>query len=393
MLLAIDGIRQPDQFTFGGTTTVGRDYLDVNAYKRVEILKGSASGLYGSDAIGGVVTFVTLDPLDLLGIVSDRPFAFKLRSSYDGADDSFSETAAAAYRIGQLEMLALYTRRDGHEVEAKDSNIVNPADYESDNALAKLVYRWNGENTTKLTGEYFDRQTDTNLVSARRTIFAGPTTIFVNNVPISDNLERFRVSLEHSYRAGPTVVSTAESKEGKSAGPSKETGDDDNWLAQADARIYYQNAFTHENSLEERLSRNPARPDFNILQFRTASYEQDIFGGDFQLQSRFTLGLAKNRLTYGLEASTSDIVRDRNGLQVNLTTGATTNFLNPDTFPVKDLPDTTVFRLGGFVQDEIAFGSNGWFTLIPGVRVDYYNEITLRDLFLDLDNYKLHHFK
>jgi hemoglobin/transferrin/lactoferrin receptor protein len=373
VLLTIDGIRQPDQFTFGGTTTVGRDYLDVNAYKRVEILKGSASGLYGSDAIGGVVTFVTLDPSDLLGIVSDRPSAFKLRPSYDGADDSFSETAAAAYRIGQLEMLALYTRRDGHEVEAKDSNIVNPADYESNNALAKFVYHWNSENTTKLGGEYFDRQTDTNLMSARRTIVTGPTTTFVNNVPVADNVERFRVSLEHSYRAAPNIVSTSEPKDAKSAGPPPVITDDDNWLAQADAKIYYQNSFTHENSLEERLSRNPARRDFNILQFRTASYEQDILGGDLQLQSRFTLGPAKNRLTYGLDASTSDIVRDRNGLQVNLTTGAITNFLNPDTFPVKDLPDTTVFRLGGFVQDEIAFGDNARFTLIPGVRVDYYN--------------------
>src|SRR6188472_2055410 len=54
VLMRIDGVRQPDQFNFGGSTTIGRDYLDVNAYKRVEILKGSASGLYGSDAIGGV---------------------------------------------------------------------------------------------------------------------------------------------------------------------------------------------------------------------------------------------------------------------------------------------------------------------------------------------------
>jgi hemoglobin/transferrin/lactoferrin receptor protein len=372
VLFTIDGVRQPDQFNFGGSTTVGRDYLDVNAYKRVEILKGSASGLYGSDAIGGVVTFVTLDPSDLLGIVSDRPFAFKLRPSYDGADDSFSQTTAAAYRIGQLEMLALYTRRDGHEVEAKDSNIVNPADYGSDNGLAKFVYHWNPENTTKLTGEYFDRQTDTNLVSARRTTVAGPTTTFINNVPVSDNVERFRISLEHSYRATPETVPSPEPKDAKSS-PAAPMVNDDNWLAQADAKIYYQNAFTHEASLEERVSRNPTRPDFNILQFRTASYEQDILGGELLLQSRFTLGPAKNRLTYGLEASASDIVRDRDGLQVNLTTGDTTNFLNPDTFPVKDLPDTTVFRLGGFLQDEISFGANARFTLIPGVRVDYYN--------------------
>lgn len=66
-------------------------------------------------------------------------------------------------------------------------------------------------------------------------------------------------------------------------------------------------------------------------------------------------------------------MRNRDGLQVNLTTGDRTNFLNPDTFPVKDLPDTTVFRLGGFVQDEISFGEEARFTLIPGLRVDYYD--------------------
>ncbi len=372
VLLEVDGIRQPDQFNFGGTTTVGRDYLDLNAYKRLEILKGSASGLYGSDAIGGVVTFVTLDPSDLLDVVSNRPFAFKLRPSYDGADDSFSETIAGAYRVGKLEMLALYTRRDGHEIDAKDSDIINPADYFGDNLLGKLVYHWNPENTTKASAEFFDRQTDTNLVSSRRVTVNGPTTTFINDVPISDNLQRYRFSLEHSYRAAPEA--TPDPKDAKDSKPNPPAVDaNGNWLAQADVRVYYQDAFTHEDSTEERVSRNPSRPDFNILQFRTANYDQDIFGGDIQLQSRFNFGPSRNRLTYGFDVSSSDVRRDRNGLQVNLTTGATTNFLNPDTFPVKDLPDTTIFRLGGFVQDEISFGPNDLFTIIPGFRVDYYN--------------------
>lgn len=377
ILFQIDGIRQPDQFNFGGSTAVGRDYLDVNAYKRVEILKGSASALYGSDAIGGVVTFVTLDPSDLLDVVSDRPFAFKLRPVYDGSDDSFLESGAVAYRMGKLEMLALYTRRDGHEIDANDSDIVNPADYSSNNALGKLVYHWNDENLTRLTGEYLGRQTDTNLVSARRVIVAGPTTIFVNNVPVSDNVESFRVSLGHSYRAADESPPVPEPKDTKAIDTKglvpPPIGNTDNWLAQVDVKVYYQNAFTHEASTEDRVSSAPGRPDFDILQFRTASYEQDILGGDLQLQSRFTLGPTNNRLIYGLDASSSDIVRDRDGLQINLTTGDITNFLNPDTFPVKDLPDTTLYRLGGFVQDEISFGTNAVFTLIPGVRVDYYN--------------------
>ena len=317
---------------------------------------------------------MTLDPSDFLDVTSDRPFAFQLRPVYDGSDDSFAETIAGAWRIGQLEMLGLYTRRDGHEVSANDATVVNPADYGGDNALAKLVYHWNPENTTELAGEYFDRQTDTNMVSARRTIVTGPTTTFVTNVPYADNLERYRISLDHTYRASSNKPVDLTSKDAKNHTPPPPSDDADNWLAQADIKIYYQNAFTHESSVEERLSQNPARPDYNIEQFRTASYGQDIFGGELQLQSLFHLGSTKNRLTYGLETSSSDIVRDRDGLQVNLTTGAISNFLNPDTYPVKDLPDTTVFRLGGYLQDEISMGAGDMFTLIPGVRVDYYDE-------------------
>jgi hemoglobin/transferrin/lactoferrin receptor protein len=67
VLMQLDGIRQGDLFTFGNTTNVGRDYLDVDTLKRVEIVKGSASSLYGSDALGGVFSFVTKNPADIIG--------------------------------------------------------------------------------------------------------------------------------------------------------------------------------------------------------------------------------------------------------------------------------------------------------------------------------------
>ena len=37
--------------------------------KRVEIIRGPASALYGSDALGGVVSYVTKDPADYLKLV------------------------------------------------------------------------------------------------------------------------------------------------------------------------------------------------------------------------------------------------------------------------------------------------------------------------------------
>jgi hemoglobin/transferrin/lactoferrin receptor protein len=68
VLTKIDGIRIADEFSFGPFQDSNRDFVDVDELKSVEIVRGPASSLYGSDAIGGVVTFITKDPADYLGI-------------------------------------------------------------------------------------------------------------------------------------------------------------------------------------------------------------------------------------------------------------------------------------------------------------------------------------
>ncbi|WP_164173795.1 TonB-dependent receptor plug domain-containing protein, partial [Stenotrophomonas maltophilia] len=63
----VDGVRVPDYpQTNAGAGLYNRDQIDYDSLKRVEIIRGPASALYGSDAIGGVVTFVTKDPADYL---------------------------------------------------------------------------------------------------------------------------------------------------------------------------------------------------------------------------------------------------------------------------------------------------------------------------------------
>ncbi len=393
ILFQVDGIRQPDQFTFGNTTTIGRDYLDLANYKRLEIVKGAASALYGSDAIGGVVSFVTLDPSDILGVVSNRPFAFRLRAGYDGFDDSHYETLTAAWRIGRLELLAQYTRRDGNEVDSKGEALLNtrgdrgenPLVFHTDSVLAKAVYRWNESNVTKLTGEYLTRQTDFNLINARRTtsvVTAGiPTFTDINNVPASDHVESFRISLDHSYVKQPAGGLSKDSK-GKAV-PAASAGWEDAWLAAADFKVYYQGARDGESAREDRVSRRAGRADQAIVQFRTFRYEQNLVGGNVQLQTRLTLGPTYHHFTYGVDVQASEISRDRDGTQINYTLGTTTNFLNPDTFPVKDIPDTDILRVGGYFQDEISFGRDKIFTIIPAVRVDYYRaESTVDPIYL-----------
>lgn len=52
-----------------------RNFIDLETIKAVEVLKGPASTVHGSDAIGGVVAFVTKDPADFLNPEDDDAYA------------------------------------------------------------------------------------------------------------------------------------------------------------------------------------------------------------------------------------------------------------------------------------------------------------------------------
>ncbi len=89
VLQLVDGVRLPDYYRGGGPTnfttsaplTTPLDFL-----KRAEVLRGPASSLYGSDALGGVVGYLTLEPGDLL-----RPgetLAFRPKLTYTGANEA-----------------------------------------------------------------------------------------------------------------------------------------------------------------------------------------------------------------------------------------------------------------------------------------------------------------
>ena len=55
VLTMVDGIRIPDEFSFGPFLSARRDFVDIDSLERAEIARGPISSLYGSDAIGGVV--------------------------------------------------------------------------------------------------------------------------------------------------------------------------------------------------------------------------------------------------------------------------------------------------------------------------------------------------
>ncbi len=381
VLIQVDGVRQPDLFTFGGQANAGRDYVDLDSLKRVEIVKGGASSLYGSDAIGGVVSYSTKDPSDFLR-PGGRPFAFSLKASYDSAFDARSETAAVAFRAGPMEGLILYTRRDGTEPDTRGNFPADPLNFDSNNVLGKFVFHLSPRQTLTLTGEYLDRRQTTDVNSSRRDVPSPGGVLFrVDNLAIEDRTVRGRGSIAYQFVDTPVAPpASKDAKDGKNAVASTPTPDPyargitGLFFQQLDAQFYYQPSNIAESSVENRRRITPTLQ--SRVRLRDADFEQYDFGGSLQLQSRFRTGPLAHRLIYGVDVSDVSTERRRNGLELNLTTGTRTNFINPDTFPLKDLPDSENLRLGFFVQDEIEVGSGRRLLLVPGVRLDYYRITT-----------------
>src|SRR5262245_51924254 len=82
--------------------------IPINLIERVEILKDGASAIYGSDAIGGVVNFITRKDFDGFEFT-----ALKGESSRDdGGLDSYQMTLGSSFEQGHFMLGAVYDNRD-----------------------------------------------------------------------------------------------------------------------------------------------------------------------------------------------------------------------------------------------------------------------------------------
>ncbi|MEZ5387757.1 MAG: TonB-dependent hemoglobin/transferrin/lactoferrin family receptor [Prosthecobacter sp.] len=354
VLITVDGARQADQFTFGGSYNLGRDYIDVDALKQVEILKNSASSLYGSDALGGVVSFTTIDPSDILDLTGND-MAARVINRYDTADKSWAHSLSMAQRIGTLEWLLHYTRRDGQQLDNRGTIQPDLTNYNVNNWLAKLVWNPSDRHRFELSGEYLERESDNDLLNTRRTFLSAGFRYRTNSQLLDDDLRRMRFSLEHQFDASGLGW----------------IFDKLTWTG------YYQNSKTREHIVEDRDRLTPTFRD--RLRMRDYLYRQDHFGLNLNLTKELETGGLKHSLAYGAELVTSFSRRVRDATEYDFTVNTQTKVLLPDTYPLKDMPDTRTSRVGVYLQDEISWGPDQRYRLTPGVRFEYYNVSTEMD--------------
>ncbi len=208
VLVQVDGIRSPQGFEFGAQDAGRGSYTDVGLVKRVEILRGPGSALYGSDGLAGVVSFTTSDPSDLLE--KGKQVGGFARAQYNSSDNEFSETVAIAGRSGSFSAMLAYTRRDFNELKNKGTvdgvgesrTKPNPQDGQSNALLGKLVWT-DGGHRLRLTGEYLQRKLHSDVLTGEGPAFLfGPSPSWiVDQLDADDKTERRRLSLDWTWEA------------------------------------------------------------------------------------------------------------------------------------------------------------------------------------------------
>lgn len=149
LLFLIDGERM------AGETLNNIDYNRLNAdnIERIEIVKGAASALYGSNAIGGVVNIITRD--------ASKPWSVTVNGQY-GSDNEQRYGATVGLKSGNISSLtsATYKRKDTYllsDTAGKQTNVNGGWDYSINEKLT-----WNLNDRIKLTGKggFYTRRVD-----------------------------------------------------------------------------------------------------------------------------------------------------------------------------------------------------------------------------------------
>ncbi|WP_312914035.1 TonB-dependent hemoglobin/transferrin/lactoferrin family receptor [Stenotrophomonas sp.] len=359
VLIQTDGIAMPKSFDIGSFANSNRDFTDLETLKRVEIVRGPASSLYGSDALGGVVAFVTKDPADYLKDGKDSYVGLKF--GYDGDWKGLLGSVTTAFGGERWSGMVNVNHHQGQETASKGDvhsqdytrTAANPQERDGRSVLSKLVYAPDDTQRFRLTVEGNEDITDTDVyssVNANHPVAASRTT---TSMRAHDKQTRARLSFGHEMDALQSAFA-----------------DSLTW------QVYRQDSETTQVTDEGRVNGSRRHREFN--------FDQRVYGAQAQFNKAVQTGTVEHALTWGFDGAWTEIRQKRDGFQV-LGNGTVSSNISPDSFPVRDFPISKTTELGLYVQDEMRL-ADGRLSLVPGLRVDHYRLKPELDTIFSEDN-------
>ena len=329
-----DNIRLPAGFYAVGYDYSNGNIVDYFTLKTIDILKGPASSLYGSDALGGVVSYNTLTVDDLLE--EGEKIKYEFPTKFNSANDSVSGSGRVAYRDEEsgFSLLAVISKSEAKELKPNGSSdeYINDAEISTNSGLLNLNKQIDPFNKIGFTIDTYFKDRDVARSSGNLSTGFIPYTKQESDV--KQNKIRYIMSWEH------------------------DAIDKTNFVDNLKAKVYYQDFETKDNWNEYQAG------SYNRDIFSRYILKDDSYGIDLQLESNIN----NHKLTYGVDYSLTSNEYYQDKWTVD-TDGDINRYYYFTQYPIKRSPDTDTQRLGVFVQDEVVYGKNEF---IYGLRYDNY---------------------
>src|SRR5690606_2246792 len=278
--------------------------------------------------LGGVVSFTTRDPSDYLE--AGRDAYFGLRLGHEGSWDGLLAGATAAFGGERWSAMMVGNHRQGRQPENQGTvggygsarTRPNPQQRDGRSLLSKLVFAPSTGQRFWLTVEGNEDSADTDILTSRgEQPLTGATNFLVTG---ADHQTRARVSFGHEM-------------DNVGAG----------FADSLDWQVYRQDSETTQDTVEVRRTAGGT----NERREREFNFDQRLYGLQLNVRKDFETGSVRHALAYGLDVSRSETRQKRDGRVYNLDTGAVSNAMLPDVFPVRDFPISRTTNAALYLQD------------------------------------------
>lgn len=344
VLMTVDGVRMPRSYV-SRSAIFDREYLSLELYKRIELIRGPGSALYGSDGMAGVVNFVTWDPWDFLRSAEGGPakaIGGRVSTGWSQEDRGYSLAATVAGQASDsARWLLTAAGRRAHGLETRGSNrepnanrtVPNPERDRDQAVLGKLVLTPSAAQRHVLSFEHTQRKSDIELLSSRAPVPVRPNDVLDEQTAYSGQRDRLAWDGQFELQGA--------------------------WADSVRALLAWQRSSSHRVGTSDLFS--------GVHRVRDNRYDEHAWQAGLRADKLVRTGEAAHRITYGF-----DYVRNR---ITNLYDGVAP--IPPETFPLKRFPDTRETASALYLQGESILGD--W-TFTPGLRLDHFSiDVTSQD--------------
>ena len=342
ILFMQDGIRLPAGFYGVGYDYSNANTVDYYSLNTIDILKGPASTLYGSDALGGVIAYNTLTVDDVLKDGED--FTIELPFNVDQANQSLSGSARIAYKDEESgwSVLSVLSSSGANELKPNDasSSYVNDADIKTKSGLVTIAKQINPSTKVGFTIDKYVKDSDISRASGN--LSKGYFNYTKQESDVSQIKDRYIISWEYDGLAKSNFIDNIKGK------------------------IYYQDYQTKDNWNEFQATKMFYGRLLN--RDRDVKSDYDLYDESQGIDIQFTSDTEDHYFTYGIDYSLTKNKYTQD--KYTITSGIESHTYFGTNYPIKRSPDTDTKRLGVYVQDEFNIGKT---EVLAGVRFDNYN--------------------